>query len=76
MSPLPEKWMAALRESGDIVMAIAEGSLNASSLLSLFELVNTPKRIFDQPRFFKSSGMAWEDLAVAAEVFRRSGANH
>jgi ornithine cyclodeaminase/alanine dehydrogenase-like protein (mu-crystallin family) len=66
----------ALRESGDIVMAIAEGSLNASSLLSLFELVNTPKRIFDQPRFFKSSGMAWEDLAVAAEVFRRSGANH
>jgi ornithine cyclodeaminase len=23
----------------------------------------------DRPRFFKSVGMAWEDLAVAAEVY-------
>jgi ornithine cyclodeaminase/alanine dehydrogenase-like protein (mu-crystallin family) len=63
----------ALREGGDIVMAIAEGTLDPSSLVSLFELVANPNRLMghERPTFFKSSGMAWEDLAVASEVFRR-----
>jgi ornithine cyclodeaminase/alanine dehydrogenase-like protein (mu-crystallin family) len=67
----------ALRESGDVAMAIAEGNLDPSSLVSLLELVTKPTEFTNpgRPAIFKSSGMAWEDLAVAAEVFRRSSAN-
>ena len=64
----------ALRECGDIVMAIEEGYFEAKSLISLSELVNNPHLANDQsrPKLFKSSGMAWEDLVVAERIFRGS----
>lgn len=61
----------ALREAGDIIMAIGEGTLSASSLFSIRDLVNHPNRVRDhsRPSVFKSSGMGWEDLTVAERVY-------
>ncbi|GAA2830929.1 delta(1)-pyrroline-2-carboxylate reductase family protein [Kitasatospora paracochleata] len=56
----------ALREAGDLIMAGAgEESLN-----NLAELV-TGRAVVPQnrPRFFKSVGMAWQDLAVAVAQY-------
>ncbi|MFB6890960.1 ornithine cyclodeaminase family protein [Kitasatospora sp. NPDC056327] len=60
---------AALREAGDLLMA---GVTAADPLWNLAELVRGGAPVpSDRPRFFKSVGMAWQDLAVAAEVHRR-----
>ncbi|MFC5662758.1 ornithine cyclodeaminase family protein [Kitasatospora misakiensis] len=60
---------AALREAGDLLMA---GVTGAEPLWNLAELVRGEAPVpVDRPRFFKSVGMAWQDLAVAAEVHRR-----
>ncbi len=60
---------AALREAGDLLMA---GVTGAEPLWNLAELVRGEAPVpTDRPRFFKSVGMAWQDLAVAAEVHRR-----
>lgn len=56
----------ALREAGDVVLAVEEGALEPSSLVGLADLVRAaappPAR---GPSVFKSVGMAWEDLVVA-----------
>ena len=66
---------AALREAGELIQAIELGALAPDSLTTLAELVaggaNVPG---ERPRLFKSTGMAWEDLVVAAELARRAGA--
>ncbi|GAA2099655.1 ornithine cyclodeaminase [Kitasatospora saccharophila] len=56
----------ALREAGDLLMAGA----GAERLANLAELV-TRKAVVrhDRPRLFKSVGMAWQDLAVAAAQY-------
>ncbi|MFD4659105.1 ornithine cyclodeaminase family protein [Kitasatospora sp. NPDC058444] len=55
------------REAGDLLMAGVTGR----QLWNLAELVRGDALVPDgRPRFFKSSGMAWQDLAVAAEVYR------
>ncbi|MGV9270781.1 ornithine cyclodeaminase family protein [Kitasatospora sp. NPDC003701] len=60
---------AALREAGDLLMA---GVTGADPLWNLAELVRGEVPVpSDRPRFFKSVGMAWQDLAVAAEIHRR-----
>lgn len=60
----------ALRECGDIVLAIADDALSAESLVPLAEVVTGRVRpVDDQPVVFKGSGMAWQDLAVAKRVF-------
>jgi ornithine cyclodeaminase/alanine dehydrogenase-like protein (mu-crystallin family) len=52
---------AALREAGDIVLA------GRTALATLSELVTGRVTVApDRPRLFKSVGMAWEDLVVAA----------
>ena len=67
-----EDQATALRESGDIIMAIEEGLFSSSSIFSIRDLVRDSSRVIDhsRPSLFKSSGMAWEDLAVAERVFR------
>lgn len=62
----------ALREAGDVVIAVAGGALDQGALLSLADVV-TGAAAADptRPRVFKSVGMAWEDLVVAAEIYRR-----
>lgn len=55
------------REAGDLLMAGVTGR----QLWNLSELVRGDALVPDgRPRFFKSVGMAWQDLAVAAEVYR------
>lgn len=56
----------ALREAGDVVLAVAEGALDPSSLVGLADLVRAPAPPpAPGPTVFKSVGMAWEDLVVA-----------
>jgi ornithine cyclodeaminase len=67
---------AALREAGDVIAAVASGSVRPSGLINIADLVAGTVQIgLDRPRVFKSVGMAWEDLVVAAEVYRRSTAD-
>lgn len=57
---------AALREAGDLLIPGVAGS----RLANLSELVNGKAVVpTDRPRFFKSVGMAWQDLAVAAAQY-------
>jgi ornithine cyclodeaminase/alanine dehydrogenase-like protein (mu-crystallin family) len=67
---------AALREAGDLLVAVATGNLKPSGVINLADLVRETVEIsLDRPRVFKSVGMAWEDLVVAAEVCRRLDAD-
>ncbi|MCY0960580.1 ornithine cyclodeaminase family protein [Streptomyces sp. H27-H5] len=68
---------AALREAGDLLIPEAEGLLGpghvAGTLADLVAGRVPPPGRADSPRLFKSVGMAWEDLAVAAALFRAAG---
>ena len=62
----------ALREGGDVVIPIGEGILDAGSLVPLAAIVTGVVPVDrGRPRVFTSSGMSWEDLVIAAEVYRR-----
>ena len=62
----------ALREGGDVVIPIGEGILDAGSLVPLAAIVTGAVPVDrGRPRVFTSSGMSWEDLVIAAEVYRR-----
>ncbi|GAA1499087.1 ornithine cyclodeaminase family protein [Paeniglutamicibacter kerguelensis] len=64
-----EDVQTALREAGDVVMAIEEGRLDAGALLTLSNLVRgNVARATDRPNVFKGTGMSWQDLAVAVGV--------
>jgi ornithine cyclodeaminase/alanine dehydrogenase-like protein (mu-crystallin family) len=64
----------ALRESGDVILAIAEGALNADALVEMADTVTGRISLAaDRPTVFKSSGMGWEDLVIAAAVVGSSG---
>ncbi|AZM56505.1 ornithine cyclodeaminase [Streptomyces sp. WAC 01529] len=60
----------AARECGDLLLAAGEGAFDMTRLHTLAALVRgevTPEE--GRPRLFKSAGMAWEDLGVAAAVY-------
>lgn len=60
---------AALREAGDVVLAIAEGALRAEDLVPMRDVVTGAVRPDPaRPLVFKSTGMSWEDLVVAEAV--------
>ena len=63
----------ALREAGDLIIPINEGCITGASLVAMRDIV-TGITLVDhhRPRVFKSSGMPWEDLVVAAEIYRAS----
>ncbi len=62
----------AMREAGDVTMAAAEGALTDDDLIELHDFVRDPRLVGrDKPVVYKSVGMSWQDLAVAAEVYRR-----
>ena len=64
----------ALREAGDVVLAIAEGALTARDLVPMREVLSGAVAVpTDRPLVFKSVGMAWQDLVVAAAVLERDG---
>ncbi|MBX3095084.1 MAG: ornithine cyclodeaminase family protein [Cryobacterium sp.] len=63
----------ALREAGEVAMPVEEGVLNPETLVSLRGLMADEHTVdFSRPRVFTSTGMPWEDLVIAAEVYRRS----
>jgi ornithine cyclodeaminase/alanine dehydrogenase-like protein (mu-crystallin family) len=71
-SVVVEDVSTALREAGDVIRAIAQGALAAESLLAIDGIVIGRTRVDPTlPRVYKSVGMAWQDLVVAAELYRR-----
>ncbi|MGW6704000.1 ornithine cyclodeaminase family protein [Streptomyces sp. NPDC054956] len=66
-----ESRAAALAEAGDVIVPLREGAMTAGHIAGdLAELV-TGRLAHDpsRPRLFKSVGMAWEDLSVAAAAY-------
>jgi ornithine cyclodeaminase/alanine dehydrogenase-like protein (mu-crystallin family) len=62
---------AAQREAGDVVQAVAAGALDPSTLVSLADAVRGTAAVEPgRPRLFKSVGMAWEDLVIAAGSYQ------
>lgn len=61
----------ARREGGDVVMAIEEGHLTWDDVHTLREVVTGGEGAFaaGRPVVFKTSGMSWEDVAVAAAIY-------
>jgi len=58
---------AALREAGDVVLPLAAGVFDPDTLVCLASVVLGSAEIDpSRPRLFKSVGMAWEDLVIAA----------
>ena len=71
-----ESRASALREAGDVIAAIEAGALAADALVPLAALVRGEAApAAGRPRLFKSTGMAWEDLVVAAAVHARAAAD-
>jgi ornithine cyclodeaminase len=66
---------AALREAGDVVLAIDEGTITEADLVPVSDVVTGATVVpADRPMAFKSVGMSWEDLVVAEAVVRHHGA--
>jgi ornithine cyclodeaminase len=62
-----EERAAALREAGDVIGPVRAGLLDPGELVELADLVRGRVPVpAAGPRLFKSVGMAWEDLALAA----------
>lgn len=60
----------ALREAGDVVGPVRVGRLDPTALHGLADLVHGRVEVAaDRPRLFKSVGMAWEDLVLAAAAY-------
>ncbi|MGY1666691.1 ornithine cyclodeaminase family protein [Geodermatophilus sp. SYSU D00696] len=65
----------ALREAGDVVLAIAEGALTPADLVPLRDVVTGAVAVpADRPLVVKTVGMSWQDLVVATAVAGRHGA--
>lgn len=66
----------ALRECGDVIMAIADGALGSSDLIPMADVIRGATQLdSERPVVFKSSGMSWEDLVIAAAIVRTSEVN-
>jgi ornithine cyclodeaminase len=64
-----ESRASALREAGDVILAIGAGATSADRLVTLSELVRREANpSADRPRFFKSTGMSWEDAVIASAL--------
>lgn len=62
---------SALREAGDVIMAINDGVLDGQSLIEIADVVCGRVALNrEQPVVFKSSGMSWEDLVIARAIER------
>lgn len=67
---------AALREAGDVVLAIADGALGADALVPMRDVVAGAVPVpEDRPLVFKSVGMSWQDLVVAAAIVQQAEAD-
>ncbi|SFP30714.1 ornithine cyclodeaminase [Geodermatophilus dictyosporus] len=65
----------ALREAGDVVLAVAEGALSPGDLVPLRDVVTGTAAVpADRPLVVKTVGMSWQDLVVATAVADLHGA--
>ena len=64
-----ETRVSALREAGDVIMAINEGLVKPNALIEMADVVCGRIKL-DRTRliYFKSSGMSWEDLVIARAI--------
>lgn len=61
-----ESRRVAATEAGDVIRAIAAGSLDAGDLVTMHELfTGAAQPATDRPRIVKTCGMGWQDLVVA-----------
>ncbi|NUW41641.1 ornithine cyclodeaminase family protein [Nonomuraea rhodomycinica] len=61
---------SALAEAGDVIVPISHGTITTGHLAgNLAELIAGRLTPGPGPRVFKSTGMAWEDLVVAAAAY-------
>jgi ornithine cyclodeaminase/alanine dehydrogenase-like protein (mu-crystallin family) len=64
-----ESTTSALREAGDLILAIEAGALDPARLVSLGALVRGEHEPAPgAPRLFKSTGMAWEDAVIVNAI--------
>lgn len=62
---------SALREAGDVILAVRSGALAADALVPLAAVVRGDRSPAPgAPRLFKSTGMAWEDAVTVDAVLR------
>lgn len=62
----------ATREAGDIIQAIDAGRLRVPDLIPMSRVdTRASTTALDRPVLFKSTGMSWEDLAIATAVYQR-----
>ena len=62
----------ALREAGDVVIAIAESGLRPDDLIPMRDIVIGATALRpDEAVFFKGSGMSWQDIVVADAIAAR-----
>jgi ornithine cyclodeaminase/alanine dehydrogenase-like protein (mu-crystallin family) len=65
-----EDTKVALREAGDVLIPINEGVVDATSLIPMRAIITTQVAVdHSRPRVFTSSGMSWEDLVIASEIY-------
>lgn len=66
-----ESLSSSRREAGDVIQALASGAIpGPHHLNTLRDLVHGRKpRQADQPAVFKTTGMPWQDLALAVAVY-------
>lgn len=70
-SVVVEDAATALREAGDVILAVGDGALDPSALIGMRDLVTGVADVrTDRPVVFKSVGMSWEDLVIAEAVLR------
>jgi ornithine cyclodeaminase/alanine dehydrogenase-like protein (mu-crystallin family) len=66
-----ESRTSALREAGDVILAVESRAATAGDLVTLAALVRgEAKPAPGRPRLFKSTGMSWEDAVIAASLAR------
>ena len=66
-----ESRASALREAGDVILAIEAGATSPGELVTLADLVRGEAALRPgRPRLFKSTGMSWEDAVIAATLAR------
>lgn len=71
-SVVVEARSAALREAGEVIAAVRSGALDPDRLVGLAEVVRGTANVPAGLRLFKSVGMSWQDLVVAAAAYERS----
>jgi ornithine cyclodeaminase/alanine dehydrogenase-like protein (mu-crystallin family) len=60
----------AMREAGDVVMAVHEGALSPDQLVGIGSVLHRERPV-PGTSVFKSVGMGWQDLVVAQVVYER-----